>query len=274
VLHDFIDDGIQYAFISNSDNLGARMDASLLGYFAEHQFPFMMEVAEKTPDDLKGGHLARHKNGHLILREAVQCPQEELDAFQDIQRYRYFNTNSIWINLIALKKKFDKHQKIHLPIIVNPKTLDPRNEHSPAVLQIETAMGAAIGLFEGAAAVKVPRTRFFPVKTCNDLLIVRSDCLAYSEKENLSINPERLSRQKTEMVRVKLDPRYYKKIDDLDARFCNGIPSLVDCDALTVDGDVLFESNVTIKGSVHIINSQASQAVIKAGTVIDRDLTL
>ncbi len=78
MLDSLLADGIIYAFISNSDNLGARLDESLLGYFAHHQFPFMMEVAEKTPADIKGGHLARHKNGRLILREAAQCPANEL----------------------------------------------------------------------------------------------------------------------------------------------------------------------------------------------------
>jgi UTP--glucose-1-phosphate uridylyltransferase len=272
MLQSLLDDGIQYAFISNSDNLGARLDESLLGYFAHHRFPFMMEVAEKTPADIKGGHLARHKNGRLILREAAQCHEDELDAFQDIQRYRFFNTNSVWINLKALKALFDQQKMIHLPLILNPKTLDPRDKNSPPVYQVESAMGAAISLFEGATAVNVPRTRFYPVKTCNDLLTVRSDCFVYAEDESLRINPLRIKSSRPGLTQVKLDPNYYGKIDDLDQRFASGIPSLVECDALTIDGDVHFEKNVTIKGSVSIKNRQDSQAVIEAGTVIDKDL--
>jgi UTP--glucose-1-phosphate uridylyltransferase len=274
MLQSLLDDGIQYAFISNSDNLGARLDESLLGYFAHHQFPFMMEVAEKTPADIKGGHLARHKNGRLILREAAQCPADELDAFQDIQRYQFFNTNNVWINLKALKTLFDQQKMIHLPLILNPKTLDPRDKNSPSVYQIESAMGAAISLFEGATAVNVPRTRFYPVKTCNDLLAVRSDCFVYAEDESLRINPIRIKNNKPGATKVKLDPDYYGKIDDLDQRFADGIPSLVECDALTIEGDVRFENNVTIKGSVCIINRQNSQAVIEAGTVINKDLVI
>jgi len=272
MLQSLLDDGIQYAFISNSDNLGARLDESLLGYFAHHQFPFMMEVAQKTPADIKGGHLARHKNGRLILREAAQCPTDELDAFQDIERYRFFNTNSVWINLKALKNLFEQHKMIHLPLILNPKTLNPRDKTSPPVYQIESAMGAAISLFEGATAVNVPRTRFFPVKTCNDLLAVRSDCFVYAEDESLRINPIRIKNNKPEATKVKLDPDYYGKIDDLDQRFAAGTPCLVECDALTIEGDVRFEKDVTIKGSVKIKNRRQSQAVIKAGTVIDKDL--
>ena len=151
MLKELLDQGIFYAFISNSDNLGARLDESLLGYFAKHQFPFMMEVAEKTPADIKGGHLALHNNGRLILREAAQCPKDELDAFQDIHRYRYFNTNNIWINLNALQALFDEFKMINLPLILNAKTLDPRDETSPPVYQVESAMGAAISLFDGTA---------------------------------------------------------------------------------------------------------------------------
>ena len=275
MLRQLLAENIHYAFISNADNLGARMDASLLGYFAKKEIPFLMEVAEKTPSDVKGGHLAKLRNsGRFILREAAQCPAEEIVAFQKIGPYRYFNTNSIWINLKSLDHVFKKMNKVLLPLILNSKTLDPRDENSPPVYQFETAMGAAISLFDSAAAVRVPRSRFFPVKTCNDLLIMRSDCFVFTEKKNLRMNPERKISQKQETIKIKLDPRFYGKIDDFDQRFADGVPSLVDCYALTVEGDVLFRKGVTIKGSVTIKNTQPFQAAIKEGTVIDRDLIL
>jgi UTP--glucose-1-phosphate uridylyltransferase len=152
--------------------------------------------------------------------------------------------------------------------------LDPRDKESPAVYQIETAMGAAISLFEGATAIRVPRSRFFPVKTCNDLLAVRSDCFLYTDEENLHINPQRQTLQRADTIKIKLDPKYYGKIDDLDARFNQGPPSLVDCESLTIEGDVRFEKDVTIKGAVTIKNSGTSQAVIKPGTIIDKDWIL
>jgi UTP--glucose-1-phosphate uridylyltransferase len=271
-LQRLLERGIQYAFIHNLDNLGARMETALLGYFSEHQFPFMMEVAEKTPADIKGGHLARHKNGRLILREAAQCPQDEMAAFQDITRYRFFNTNNIWINLNSLDILFKKENTIHLPMILNPKTVDPRDEKSSPVFQIETAMGAAISLFDGTSAVRVPRARFFPVKSCNDLLSLRSDCYVLGEKANLKINPKRVTANRTDVIKIKLDPNFYSKIDLLEARFQEGLPSLVDCDSLSIEGNVYFERDVSIKGSVSIKNTQDSPAVIKKGTVIDSDI--
>jgi UTP--glucose-1-phosphate uridylyltransferase len=268
VLHSLLKKGIEYAFISNSDNLGATMDESLLGYFSENGLPFMMEVVPRTPSDVKGGHIARHINGRLILRESAQCPQDEMDAFKDIKRYRFFNTNNIWINLKALEELIKKYNTINLPIIKNQKTLDPRDENSPKVFQVETAMGAAISLFEGAAAIRVPTPRFFPVKKCNDLLAIRSDRFVFSKNDNLILNPGIGPRT----ITIALDPKYYGKIDLFDERFAEGIPSLIDCESLTIDGDVRFEKNVTIKGKVVIKNSGESQMVIKKGSVIDKDV--
>ncbi len=273
MLQALIDEGIIYAFISNSDNLGAGMDASLLGYFSENRFPFMMEVAEKTPADLKGGHLARKKNGRLILREVAQCHESELSAFQDINRYRFFNTNNIWVNLKFLKDLIEEKKTIPLPMILNPKTLDPRDETSPRVFQIETAMGAAISLFEGATAVKVPRSRFFPVKKCSDLLAVCSDCFVFSKEKNLVLNPIRIKNKRPGTIKINLDPKYYGKIDLLEERFKDGVPSLVDCESLAIEGDVLFQKNVTIKGRILIKNTRRVQAVIKEGKIINSDIT-
>ena len=161
---------------------------------------------------------------------------------------------------------------IDLPLILNPKTLDPRDESSPPVYQVESAMGAAISLFDGTAAVEVPRTRFYPIKTCNDLLIVRSDCFVYTDNDDLQINPARDRTRQPDAAEVRLDPKFYKKIEDLNERFADGIPSLVDCDSLTIEGDVKFEKNVTIRNAVTIRNTRPFQAVVKEGSVVNEDL--
>ena len=96
----------------------------------------------------------------------------------------------------------------------------------------------------------------------------------YNRDQNLRINPARQAKEKDDVAKIKLNPGYYGKIDDLDERFVNGIPSLVDCDSLKIEGDVLFEKDVIIKGEVKIKNTKQHQAVIKKGTVIDRNLNL
>ena len=167
MLDRLLKEGYLYLFVSNSDNLGATMDPALLNWFAGSDMPFLMEVTTRTSADRKGGHLAKRKSdGQLLLRESAQCPEEDMDVFQDINRHRYFNTNNLWLRLDDLAEGLRRNGGLlPLPVITNQKTVDPRDKKSPAVYQLETAMGAAIGCFSGAGAVVVPRTRFAPVKT-------------------------------------------------------------------------------------------------------------
>jgi len=268
LLQTLLDQGFRYAFISNSDNLGASMDTDILGYFAQNDFPFLMEVAQRTPSDAKGGHLARHRSGRLLLRESAQCPEAEKSAFQDIERYRYFNTNNIWINLTYLQDLIKREHILRLPMILNPKPLNPRDEDSIPVFQVETAMGAAISLFEGASALCVARNRFFPVKTSNDMLVLRSDRFKLGKEKRLTVEPNLESSK----IRVRLDPKFYKKIDQFDQRFPHGPPFLRACESLIVNGDVHFEADVTIRGKVTITNAKTEPAVIPQGSVITQDI--
>lgn len=262
ILDQLLSEGIRYAFISNSDNLGASLDPRLLGYFARHGLPFMMEVSQRTVADIKGGHLARHRDGYLLLRESAQCPEDELDAFRDVSRYRYFNTNNLWVDLPYLKELIDARGTVRLPMILNPKHLDPRDPQSPPVFQVESAMGSAISLFEGAGAVEVPRDRFFPVKKCSDLLVVRSDYVQLAESGTLTFNPHRAAGS----LKVELDAGYYGQIDRFEARFAEGVPSMVACTALAIEGDVRFEKDVRLEGDVRIVHSGEGQAVVPAGS--------
>jgi UTP--glucose-1-phosphate uridylyltransferase len=270
MLERLLGDGKRYAFISNSDNLGAILDPALLGFFSEKEVPFMMEVAERTPSDTKGGHLAKYPNGRLVLREVAQCPREEIAAFTDIHYYRYFNTNNIWINLEFLENLIRREGSVPLPMILNPKPLDPRDESSPPVYQVETAMGAAISLFEGATAVRVPKHRLVPVKKCNDLLVIRSDYICIAEDGRLYANPLR----KTDEIKIDLDPSFFGKIDQFEQRFARGVPSLVECESLTVRGDVFFESPVTVRGKSTITNPRQARAIVPSGSVIEGDLAI
>ena len=66
-----------------------------------------------------------------------------------------------------------------LPLIRNAKVVDPADPTSPAVYQLESAMGAAIEGFDGARVIVVPRDRFIPVKTTNELALLRSDAVTW-----------------------------------------------------------------------------------------------
>jgi UTP--glucose-1-phosphate uridylyltransferase len=264
VLEDLLEAGYTYAFVSNADNLGATIDFSLLGYFVENHLPFMLEVAERTKIDRKGGHLARRKkDGRLILRESAQCPEEDVELFQNISRYSYFNTNNLWVNLEVLDEVLRRQDyNLKLPMIRNSKTVNPLDRDSTPVYQLETAMGTAVEVFEGAEAIQVPRSRFAPVKTTNDLLIVRSDAYQLSDDFTLQLHPERNGKSPV----VDLDPRYYQFIDEFDARFAQGVPSMVMCDSLSIEGDFCFGSDVTLRGDIKLVNESGAQHFIRDGT--------
>ncbi len=237
--------GVKYAFISNSDNLGAQLDTRFLRWFAESGAPFVMEVTRRTEADKKGGHLAiRRSDGQPLLREVAQCPDEDLAAFQDISKYRYFNTNNLWVRLDALRDFLAANGGVvPLPVIRNVKTVDPRDASTQKVYQLETAMGAAIQCFRGARVVCVPRSRFFPVKTCSDLLLLRSDAVEIREDGGMELAPE------CEGVApvVLLNPKLYKLVESLGPL---GVPSLKHARRLVVNGPHHFADGEPICGEV------------------------
>ena len=240
MLDALLERGYEYAFVSNVDNLGAVLEPRVLALMAREGLPFVMEVVEGTESERKGGHIAR-RDGHLVLRETAQVPEGD-ESFTDFRHWRYYNTNNLWIHLPTLAEQGAPR----LPLIVNRKTVDPTDPDTPAVLQLEAAMGAALSSIEGAEVVAVPRTRFAPVKTTNDLLVVRSDVYVLHDDARLEPAPERGS---SPPPMVDLDPRFFKLLADFEARFPAGPPSLVKADRLLVRGDVTFGAASVIAGA-------------------------
>jgi len=261
-------EGVKYAFVSNSDNLGAILDPAILSYFAKSGAPFLMEVTRRTAADRKGGHLAvRKADGRLLLREVAQCPENDMEAFQNIDRHRYFNTNSLWLRLDLLKEQLAADSGVlPLPMIRNNKTVDPRDKKSTAVVQLEIAMGAAIECFEGAAAIDVPRSRFAPVKTTGDLLALRSD--AY---EVLDDGQVRLAASRKGVPPNIVLSDEYKLVDQLGPL---GVPSLIGCQTLKISGQIHFAEGVVIKGVVEIKNAADGRKTVPPGVYQDTTVEL
>lgn len=254
--------GYRHAFVSNSDNLGAVLDLALLGWFARSRAPFAMEVKQRTHADRKGGHLARSRAGGLTLREVAQCPKEELASFEDVARWRYFNTNNLWVDLAALHEALAARQGVlPLPLIKNEKPVDPEAPDSPRVYQLETAMGAAVALFDGAEAVRVPDARFAPVKTTGDLLRVRSDAYVRDADERVVPAPEGLGGA----IVVDLDAKHYRSVGALEERTPHGPPSLVRCRRLVVRGDVHFGRGVVLEGDVTLEAPAGGRLTLRDG---------
>ena len=235
--------GIRYASVANGDNLGAAPDAALAGWFAATGAPYAAEVCPRTVNDRKGGHLAvRRSDGRLILRDTAQTAPEELEFFTDEFRHPFFHANNLWLDLEQVRAALvERDGVLGLPLIRNEKTVDPTDPSSPRVIQFETAMGSAIEVFPGAQAIAVGRDRFLPVKTTNELLLLRSDVFRLGADGRLTAV--------SEIPRVDLDDRFYKLVDDFDERV-RVVPSLRRAESLVVRGDWVFDAPSEVVGDV------------------------
>lgn len=245
LLEQLIEAGFRYAAVANGDNLGAAPNAQLAGWFASTNAAYAAEVCPRTANDRKGGHLAtRIRDGRLILRESAQTPADDLVHFMDEHRHPYFHTNNLWLNLVHLRAVLEERGGVlGLPLIRNQKTVDPNNPKSPRVIQLESAMGAAIEVFDSAQAIVVGRDRFVPVKTTNELMLLRSDVFEFGDDGRLQAAggiPE-----------VTLNSDYYQLIADFD-RLVPVVPSLREATSLTVHGEWHFDQPSVIRGTLEL----------------------
>jgi UTP--glucose-1-phosphate uridylyltransferase len=225
------------------------LDPRILAWIASEELPYVCEVTDRTEADKKGGHIAVLKEtGGLILRETAQTPDADMDAFTDLDRHPYFHVNNLWVDLRALERLLRERDGVMgLPMIVNEKTVDPADSSSPPVYQLETAMGAAIGVFAGARAIRVPRSRFVPVKKTSDLLVLRSDAYVLGDGARIELAGGRSS-----APLVELDDDHFKLLADFHSRFPSGPPSLAQAERLEVVGDVTFGRDVSVRGDVAV----------------------
>ncbi|MGH2942478.1 MAG: UTP--glucose-1-phosphate uridylyltransferase, partial [Solirubrobacteraceae bacterium] len=126
--------------------------------------------------------------------------------------------------------------------------------------------GAAIDVFEGARAIRVPRRRFAPVKTTDDLLALRSDAYVLDDDGRIALAP---GRDGDGAPLVQLDARHFKLVRDFEARFAAGPPSLVAAERLTVRGDVAFGAGVVVRGAVTVEHDGDVQRRIDDGAQLE-----
>ncbi|XP_006784029.1 UDP-glucose pyrophosphorylase 2b [Neolamprologus brichardi] len=198
LLDQLIEQGKEYIFVSNIDNLGATVDLHILHHLVSQpngkRCEFVMEVTDKTRADVK-----------------------TLDGGQN-------------------------------------------------VIQLETAVGAAIKCFDNALGINVPRSRFLPVKTTSDLLLVMSNLYSL-DAGSLNMSPKR---EFPTTPHVKLGSSF-TKVQEYLIRF-ESIPDMLELDHLTVSGDVTFGKNVSLKGTVIIIANHGDRIDIPAGSMLENKI--
>jgi len=265
LLDNFINNGREYLFISNIDNLGATIDLNILNMLltpgATPKPQFVMEVTDKTTADVKGGTLINYE-GKLRLLEIAQVPKQYVDEFKSVKKFKIFNTNNLWMNLNSVNQIM-KENKLDIEIIVNHKHLS----YGCDVIQLETAIGAAMQSFENSIGINVPRSRFLPVKKTQDLLLVMSNLYSLN-KGTLIMNPQRAF---PSVPLVKLGDAHFTKVRDFMDRF-DSIPDTLDLDHLTVSGDVTFGKGVSLLGTVIIIANHGERIDIPPGAILENKI--
>ncbi len=252
--------GIKWLFVSNADNLGAAPSVEILGYMAAEGLEMLIEVTPKTEADRKGGSLVM-ADGRLSLLEIAQVPGPRVADFMDRTKFPAFNTNNVWITLDAAAR-IARGECGRLPLIINRKTVC-----GVEVVQLEQAMGAAVGCLDRTGGVVVSRRRFAPVKTTADLVVRRSDC--YEQGINSPLEPVPGAGTEGYEPLVKLDERFYMAIHDLNMRLPHPL-GLKNARSLTVTGDVRFGRGVTVLGEATVENKSCEPLWIKDGAVLGK----
>eukprot|EP01138_Halocafeteria_seosinensis_P002238 gb/GECG01002290.1/.p1 GENE.gb/GECG01002290.1/~~gb/GECG01002290.1/.p1 ORF type:complete len:511 (+),score=60.30 gb/GECG01002290.1/:1-1533(+) len=280
VLDKLLDQGKEYVFISNVDNLGATADFDIVYYLINNDIEFAMEVTQRTRADVQGGTLISYqdessqgeaRDGGAATRqggtssgkskpkllELAQIPAAHQDEFKSLKRFKMFNTNNIWVSLKAVKRAVEA-DLLKPPVIVTSRVVDDKD-----VLQLETAAGAAIEAFDKAIGINVSRSRFMPVKSTSDLLVVQSNI--YDIKHG-SLQPK--EERETDVIPVvKLGPEF-EKVQDYKMRLKN-IPDMLELDHLTVSGNVFFGQKVVLKGTVIIVAFEGARIDIPDNSVLE-----
>ncbi|OAA48681.1 UTP-glucose-1-phosphate uridylyltransferase [Metarhizium rileyi] len=262
ILEKLLERGIEIIFLSNVDNLGAVVDLRILQHMVETDAEYIMELTNKTKADVKGGTIIDYE-GSVRLLEIAQVPKEHVNEFKSIKKFKYFNTNNIWLNLKAIKRVVE-NDELEMEIIPNGKTIpgDKKGESDISILQLETAVGAAIRHFSNAHGVNVPRRRFLPVKTCSDLMLVKSDLYTLKHGQ-LQMSAARFG--DAPLIKLGSD---FKKVSDFQ-KHIPSIPKVLELDHLTITGAVNLGRGVTLKGTVIIVATEGSTIDIPPGSVLE-----
>ncbi len=262
ILEKLIERGIEILFLSNVDNLGAVVDLRILQHMVERKSEYIMELTDKTKADVKGGTIINYDE-EVRLLEIASCPPEHVQEFKSIKKFKYFNTNNIWLNLKAIKRVVENHE-LELEIIPNNKSIpaDKKGESDISIVQLETAVGAAIRHFADAHGVNVPRRRFLPVKTCSDLMLVKSDLYSLRHGQ-LMMDTNRFG--PAPLIKLGSD---FKKVSDFQKRIPS-IPRILELDHLTITGAVTLGRGITLKGTVIIVASEGTVIDLPPGSVLE-----
>ncbi|GKV47258.1 hypothetical protein SLEP1_g54172 [Rubroshorea leprosula] len=241
--------GKEYVLVVNSDNACAVIDPKILNHVTQKKIEYCMEVTPTTTSFSRTSVLSSQE-GKFKLVHIAQNPSRH-----STKKFKFMDAGSLWVNLKAIKRLVDT-DAMKMEKLSTSKAVDPDDK--------ESAVGSAIQLFDQAIGVNVPQSRYLPVNSTLDLLLLQSDIYTYDEgilARNRAINPS-----------ISLGPEF-EKVSDFQSRF-KSTPSIVGLDSLKVTGDVWFGADITLKGKVKIAAEPGEKLEIPDNVVIkNKDIT-
>ncbi|MEK9728188.1 MAG: UTP--glucose-1-phosphate uridylyltransferase, partial [Candidatus Margulisiibacteriota bacterium] len=158
-----------------------------------------------------------------------------------------FNTNNIWVSVKHLMDSIQSGS-LSLDLIRNKKSTS-----GAAYVQLEYAMGSAIKSFPNAKAMIVPRSRFFPIKKTNDLLLLLSDYCNWTSDGQLVWDDT-----------LNVDVELSAPFDTVAGffQYFHKIPSIKSARSIRIQGPIIFDQKVRLFDHVNLLlNSNLSSSI-------------
>ncbi|KAH9724771.1 UTP--glucose-1-phosphate uridylyltransferase [Citrus sinensis] len=267
--------GKEYALVVDSDNVAAVADPSIL---------VLVLVAPVPSIDLRNS-LINLRPGKFQLVDITQNPTKQTCniiyvsmicsicsfAFLADQcfifcfimvkksggKFKFINTRSMWVNLRAIKRLIDTDE------LKVENFSSSKEVNDDQIISRGTAADSAIQFFDHTIGINVAQSRYLPVNSTSDLLLLQSDL--YTADEGILVqNP---ARDNPANPSIELGPEF-EKVNDFQSRF-KSIPSIINLDSLKVEGDVWFGAGITLKGKVSIVAKPGMKLEIPDGIVLE-----
>ncbi|CAI4064416.1 hypothetical protein SUVZ_08G0350 [Saccharomyces uvarum] len=254
-LDNLIVQGKEVLFVSDLDNLGAIVDLNILSYMITNEIDYLVEVVERTANDSNTGVLATYESKLRLVD--YKCLSRE-----SARKCKTVNTNNIWINLRKLKNLIES-DSLNLPICSSETKMIIHNSPLMEILHLQTNLGDCIDFFSNSQIIKVPRNRFLPLATCEDLFLLNSNLYDLDTSGSLNLYPLRFEL----LPSIKLGDEFANyetfKIGIPD------IPNILELDHLTVMGNVFFGYKIILRGTVVIICDEDDVIIIPDGSILE-----
>lgn len=235
--------GKEYILVLRSDNLASVLDPKIINHVIENRIQCCLEVTPNIHYDSSENSTSQEDK--VQLSEIAELPAKEF-----MEKYKLVDTRSLWLNLNSVKK------------IVDAGILTEKLKGDDERFAFGNRLSSTIKLFDRPIAINVPQSRFLPLTSTSDLLLVQSDLYTHSEGILFRNN----DRKNPANPHIELGAEF-KKLDEFQSRF-KSIPSIIELDSLRVAGDVWFGADITLKGKVIIVARPGMRLEIPDGTVI------